>query len=96
MNFFFFGDSICFGQYVSPHFGWVTRISSDIAREFPEKDITVMNPSISGNTTRMALERMAFDVYNHGIDFILIQFGINDSHFWATDKGYPRISKAGF
>ena len=32
---FFFGDSICFGQGVSIHRGWVTRIASETDKLSP-------------------------------------------------------------
>jgi lysophospholipase L1-like esterase len=56
----------------------------------------VYNPSVNGNTTRQALERMAFDVQAHGVDLLVVQFGLNDSNFWVTDRGLPRVSAAGF
>jgi acyl-CoA thioesterase I len=90
----FFGDSICFGQHVSPHKTWVSRISEKLSSI--NKKIIVINSSINGNTTRMALERMPFDVQSHDIDLILIQFGINDCNFWATDNGLPRVSRMAF
>jgi hypothetical protein len=57
---FFFGDSICFGQGVSPHQVWVARIAADLAATFADAAITVQNPSVNGNTTRAALERMPY------------------------------------
>jgi len=97
---FFFGDSICFGQFVSPHLTWVTRIARRLAEPAPSgagrPEVTVINTSISGNTTRMALERMPFDVQSHGIDVILIQFGMNDCNYWLSDGGQPRVSRRAF
>lgn len=95
MNVFFFGDSLCVGQFISPQKIWVTRIAKKL-EELPGSDkIIVTNASINGNTTRMALERMAYDVQSHGVDVILIQFGANDCNYWQTDSGYPRVSKIG-
>lgn len=95
---FFFGDSICFGQGVAVHKGWVTRISA-----MAEEMVTAMpfgahvfNPSISGNTTRQALERMPFDVQAHGVDILVTQFGMNDCNYWQTDGGVPRVSPEAF
>ena len=96
MHLIFFGDSVCAGQYVSPFKTWVTRISEKIALLPEGENCIVMNQSVNGNTTRMALERMPFDVQSHGADIILIQFGINDCHFWETDVCLPRVSKAAF
>lgn len=96
MNVFFFGDSICFGQFVSPSKIWINSISQQLDSIDEDEKIRVLNTSISGNTTRMALERMAFDVQNHGIDVILIQFGMNDCNYWDTDRGVPRVSPESF
>jgi acyl-CoA thioesterase-1 len=96
MNVFFFGDSLCVGQFVSPHRVWVTRIAEKLEGLAGSEKIVVTNASVNGNTTRMALERVSFDVQSHGIDLILIQFGANDCNYWATDKGHPRVSKMAF
>jgi lysophospholipase L1-like esterase len=94
---FFFGDSICFGQGVSPYLTWVTRLSQALDKRFsPRAAILTQNPSVNGNTTRMALERMAYDVQSHAPDVLYIQFGLNDCNGWETDKGYPRVSRDAF
>lgn len=94
----FFGDSICFGQLISPHLGWVTRISAQLATHAMAegRSVRLTNTSINGNTTRMALERMPFDVQSHGVDLCVVQFGLNDCNHWQTDFGLPRVSPAGF
>lgn len=96
MNVFFFGDSISFGQFVSPNFIWVLQLSEQIHSSFRGLDIKIMNPSISGNTTRMALERMNYDVLSHGVDVIMIQYGMNDCNYWISDNGMPRVTKRAF
>jgi len=95
---FFFGDSICFGQGISLHKGWVTRISSELSLLGAQlqRDIVVVNSSVSGNTTRQALERMPYDIQSQHPDAILIQFGMNDCNYWETDRGNPRVSTNAF
>lgn len=93
---FFFGDSISFGQGVSPHATWVTRLSAELDGAFPDADIVVQNPSINGNTTRMALERIGFDVQSHRPDVVFVEFGLNDCNIWQTDNGLPRTSRESF
>ena len=94
---FFFGDSICFGQGVSPHLTWVTRLSRALDERFsPRADVLTQNPSVNGNTTRMALERMPYDVQSHAPDVLYIQFGLNDCNGWETDRGRPRVSRDAF
>jgi lysophospholipase L1-like esterase len=94
---FFFGDSICFGQGVSPHLTWVTRLSRALDDRFsPRAHVLTQNPSVNGNTTRMALERMPYDVQSHAPDVLYIQFGLNDCNGWETDRGRPRVSRDAF
>lgn len=94
---FFFGDSICFGQGVSPHRVWVGRLSAALERQFARTvDLQFQNPSINGNTTRQALERIAYDIQSHSPHIVLVQFGMNDCNVWETDRGHPRVSPDAF
>ena len=93
---FFFGDSICFGQGISPHKVWVTRVAAALASTVSDLAFTVQNPSINGNTTRMALERMAYDVQAHRPDVLIVQFGMNDCNVWESDRGHQRVSPDAF
>lgn len=98
MRIVFFGDSICVGQGVSIHKGWVPRISArleELSAEIGE-DLVIVNASVNGSTTRQALERMPYEVQAHGVDVLLVQFGMNDCNYWETDKGVPRVSPEGF
>lgn len=94
----FFGDSICVGQGVSIHSGWVTRIAAMLDEMVAKsgREIVVTNASVNGNTTRQALERMPYDVQSQGVDVLIIQFGMNDCNYWKTDKGLPRVSPDAF
>lgn len=92
---FFFGDSIMLGQGVPLHQSWVSRISKAIWKKHGD-DVITINASVNGNTTRMALERMPFDVQSHGVDIIVIQFGLNDCTCWDSDSGLPRVSLDAF
>lgn len=92
-NIVFFGDSVCFGQYVSLHQTWVTRVAQKLSEKH---NVTVTNSSISGSTTRQALERMTYDLSKLHMDILLVQYGINDANYWETDKGVPRVSPEAF
>ncbi len=97
LKIFFFGDSICFGQGVSPQHTWVSRLSALIEQRFAhEVDVLVQNPSVNGNTTRQALERIAYDVQSHNPHIVLTQFGMNDCNVWETDRGSFRVSQDSF
>lgn len=94
----FFGDSICVGQGVSIYRGWVTRIASSLD-EYAQQighQILVTNASVNGRTTRQALEDMPYSVQSHGVDIMVVQFGLNDCNYWASDKGLPRVSPGAF
>ncbi len=95
---FFFGDSICFGQGISLHKGWVARISTELSLLGTQhhRDVVVVNSSVSGNTTRQALERMPYDIQSQNPDALIVQFGMNDCNYWETDKGHPRVSPNAF
>ncbi|GMQ83165.1 MAG: hypothetical protein BMS9Abin05_2652 [Rhodothermia bacterium] len=94
----FFGDSIFVGQGVSIHSGWVTRIAEYLEgiAEKRNREVVVTNASVNGSTTRQALERMPYQIQSHGVDILLVQFGLNDCNYWMTDGGLPRVSADGF
>lgn len=94
-NIIFFGDSICLGQHVSPHQCWVTRLSGMIEDRYG-REFVVVNASVNGSTTRTALERISDSLQKFELSMIVIQFGLNDSNLWETDRGLPRVSSAGF
>lgn len=94
----FFGDSICYGQGVSLFRGWVPRIASrleDNVRRY-NFQILVTNASVNGNTTRLALERMPYEIQATSPDILIVQFGMNDCNYWETDHGIPRVSPKAF
>ena len=94
-NIIFFGDSISYGELASPYKNWVTKISLTIDETF-NNQFLVINSSVNGNTTRMALERMPNDVQKYGVFLLIIQFGMNDCNYWQTDQGIPRVSPDAF
>ena len=98
VKFAFFGDSICAGQGVSIHRTWAVRLSALLEDALGQsgRGLVTMNPSINGDTTWMALGRIAHDIQNHRVDAIMIQFGMNDANHWDTDLGAPRVSEAAF
>lgn len=91
----FFGDSICFGQGVSISKGWITKIAIAL-EEDNGIEITAVNTSLNGRTTRQALEHMPHEVQSQNPDLLVVQYGMNDCNIWATDKGLARVSKQAF
>ena len=98
IKFYFFGDSIFFGQHVSPHLTWVVKISEFLAKAGEDLgiEVVIQNPSVSGNTTRLALERIEYDALSHRPDILSIQFGLNDCNIWKTSNGISRIPPMSF
>ena len=94
----FFGDSICTGQHVAIHQGWVTRTSAQLAHLLKEKEaeVVVTNSSVNGRTTRQALDTIAYELQAHSPEIVIIQFGMNDCNYWKSDKGLPRVSANSF
>lgn len=86
-----FGDSISVGQHVSVHRSWPCMMAARMGDR-----ALVQNRSVSGNTTRMALERMPYDIQSDPPDILLVQFGQNDANCWQTDNGLTRVSVDAF
>ena len=77
------GDSITVGQHLDPpDVPWPVML--DIG--------PVLVRGVSGETTRMGLERFPRDVQAHEPEIVVIQFGHNDCNRWETDRGLPRVS----
>ena len=94
----FFGDSICAGQGISIHRGWVPRVARTIEAlgESLGLRFVIVNSSVNGGTTRLALERIPQDVQAYAADVLVVQFGMNDCNYWQTDRGVPRVSAEAF
>ncbi len=87
-NFYFLGDSICYGQWFPVHRNWVSMFS-----EYAEKNnYTVMNCSVIGNTSSQGMSRMYHEVLFRDPSYVYVQFGMNDCNFWDDQKGLPRVS----
>lgn len=95
-KFYCFGDSISFGQHITLHKTWTSKLSQQLDEEILDREIIFSNPSVNGNTTKMALDRLQYDVLNHKPNHILIQFGLNDCNYWEDSFGFPRTEKNDF
>jgi lysophospholipase L1-like esterase len=90
------GDSITEGQYIDPNVRWTSLIARRLADQYGEDRFISINSGISGETTRMGLERFPRDVQEYEPDLMTLQFGLNDCNCWETDRGLPRVSEAAF
>jgi hypothetical protein len=58
-SFYLFGDSICYGQLVSPERTWAMALSIALNNlSIFEGNFLLQKTGVNGNTTRQALERM--------------------------------------
>src|SRR5438034_624703 len=94
MHVLFFGDSICNGQGIAIHKGWVPRLSAGLSElaAAAGRDLVVINSAVNGRTTRQALETMPYEVQSQAPEVLVVQFGMNDCNIWQTDRGNPRVS----
>src|SRR5215471_3369660 len=92
------GDSITFGQHLDPTYRWTTLVYDWLDKIYRSTSVHIrsLNRGISGETTRMGLERFPQDVQNMLPDVMTLQFGLNDCNCWVTDKGLPRVSPTAF
>lgn len=90
------GDSITFGQHLEHTVRWTAVIDERLTKLLLDLQVTTYNCGISGETTRMGLERFPRDVQEHAPDVVTLQFGLNDCNCWETDRGLPRVSEAAY
>ena len=62
---------------------YVSRIFVDTWADFPTHNIHYLNSAISGNTTKMLLNRFDTDILAYHPDYVFIMIGVNDAwrHF---------------
>lgn len=91
------GDSITYGQYLDPDLRWTAIVERRLRSRFEASlNVEAINRGISGETTRMGLERFPADVQACEPDVMTLQFGLNDCNCWETDRGLPRVSERAF
>lgn len=92
ISIYFFGDSICFGQFVSPHRTWVAKVGENLENHFSSLEILIQLTAYNGETTRQALNRLDYCVTSHAPSFVWVQYGLNDANYWKSEKGRPRVA----
>jgi lysophospholipase L1-like esterase len=92
-NFYFLGDSICYGQYISVEKTWVYKFADwlNTESEYSTRNYTILNSSIIGNTTRDSLNRAYHEVFMRYPKVVYIQYGLNDCNQWDTENGLNRV-----
>lgn len=84
------GDSISKGQNLPQSLSWPSVIETNF--RFSSMGIEIDNVSKNGRTSSDGLQNFLFEVCYGEIICVVIQFGINDSNYWLSDNGCPRVS----
>ncbi|TXJ08371.1 MAG: arylesterase [Acinetobacter sp.] len=71
------GDSISASYGMTPEQGWVKLLQQRLQQKYP-KQHTVINASMSGETTSGALARLPKLLHTHKPDVVVIELGGND------------------
>jgi len=78
------GDSISAAFGIAREDGWVNLLDQHFINDHPEQAVTVINASISGETTGGGLYRLPKLLTKHQPDIVIIELGGNDGL-----RGYP-------
>ena len=81
-NILVLGDSISAAYGMSLEQGWVALLAGRVAENHPQ--YTIVNASISGETTAGGLRRLPALLEEHQPDLVIIELGANDGM-----RGYP-------
>jgi lysophospholipase L1-like esterase len=92
----YMGDSITYGQHLDPSLRWTSLVDARIRESFTDIALLSFNSGVSGDTSRMALERFPSDAQDLAPAVATLQFGLNDCNCWKTDRGLPRVSERAF
>jgi acyl-CoA thioesterase I len=92
------GDSITVGQHLDPILCWTSVVVRRLGPLLDSRDVELvsLNRGVSGETTRMGLERFPAAVQRVRPDIMTLQYGLNDCNCWQTDEGLPRVSDRAF
>jgi len=71
-----FGDSLSAGYGLNVGEGWVQLLRNKLKNE--HQDISIVNASISGNTSGNGLSRISADLKRHQPDVLVLELGGND------------------
>ena len=91
-----FGDSIVFGAYDKKEGGWADRLKKHFLNS--NTDVDIYNFGVSGDTTKLLLQRFEVECNSIEPDGIIISMGINDSAViwtknWVSPEKYEKNLK---
>ena len=85
-----FGDSIAEAAQMSDeNKRWLNVLKRLLAEAFPEDEFCVINAGVGGNSDREKIARLEKDVLAHNPDYVLLEFGGNNSD---PDRPERRVS----
>ncbi|WP_417511730.1 arylesterase [Methylophaga sp.] len=76
------GDSLSAAHNLRPELGWVSLLENQLSESHPE--ITLVNASVSGETTQGGLARFKQLLSEHKPSWVILELGANDAL-----RGYP-------
>lgn len=76
------GDSLSAAHNLRPELGWVSLLENQLSESHPE--ITIVNSSVSGETTQGGLARFKQLLSEHKPSWVILELGANDAL-----RGYP-------
>ncbi len=76
------GDSLSAAHNLRPELGWVSLLENQLSESHPE--ITIVNASVSGETTQGGLARFKQLLSEHKPSWVILELGANDAL-----RGYP-------
>jgi lysophospholipase L1-like esterase len=74
-----FGDSITQAKEVAPEKKWPELLRAALQARMAEREVSVVNAGVGGNTSREGLARIEQDVLSRRSDWVLVEFGGNDA-----------------
>lgn len=90
------GDSVTQGVHMQPGETYPAQLQSLLDARYGAGVARVINAGIGGNTSSQGLARLQTDVLSHKPDFVLVNFGLNDSAKTGPDayKTAPDLYEA--
>lgn len=73
------GDSLSAAYGIQSEKGWVALLQQKLQQAFPEKELMVINASISGETTSGGLQRLPQLLQQHQPSLLILELGANDA-----------------
>lgn len=74
-----FGDSLTASVEVAKDSQWTSLLQGALQKKYPDRNVTVINAGVGGNTSREGLARIEKDVLSQHPNLVIAEFGGNDA-----------------